>query len=269
MTAKDRRLYARFDIGMDEHPKVALLSDAAFRALVESTMYARRQLTDGFLDERIVAKRWGLDVAQELMSNDPDRPSWMRVERGYLIHDFGEHQTTTADIEAKREAGRAGGRAKAKQNASTCLAPASDVPEHLPSKPLAKTETETETLTTDVVSGGAHASNDRGQTGTRIPANFTTDASMIRWAQDNAPNVNVKLSTQKFKAHYRSVAGRAQFRTDWTAAWEAWLLSDQQRALDRPQQFMTAAEKNLEAGRLLDAKYRAEQANQLQLEGTP
>jgi len=266
MTTKDRRLYAKFDIGMDEHPKVALLSDAAFRALVESTMYARRQLTDGFLDERIVAKRWGLDVAKELMSNDPDRPSWVRVERGYLIHDFGEHQTTTADIEAKREAGRAGGRAKAKQNASTCLAPASDVPEHLPSKPLAKTETETETLTTDVVSGGAHASGDPGQMGSRIPANFTADASMIRWAQDNAPNVNVKLSTQKFKSYHRSVAGRAQFKTDWTAAWEAWLLSDQQRALDRPQQFKTAAEKNLEAGAKLHQLYT--QQDQQALEGT-
>jgi hypothetical protein len=102
--------------------------------------------------------------------------------------------------------------------------------------------------------------------GTRIPANFTTDASMLRWAQDNAPNVNVKLSTQKFKSHHRSVAGRAQFKTDWTAAWESWLLSDQQRALDRPQQFKTTAEKNLEAGAKLHQLYT--QQEQQALEGT-
>jgi len=267
MSAKDRRLYARFDIGMDEHPKVALLSDAAFRALIESTMYARRQLTDGFLDGRIVGKKWGADVAEELTHNDPDKPSWSKVTGGYQIHDFGEHQTTTTDIAAKREAGRAGGLAKAKQKASTFVAPAKHVPGVVLSKPLAKTETETETLTTDVVSGGAHASGDPGQMGSRIPANFTADASMIRWAQDNAPNVNLKLSTQKFKSYHRSVAGRAQFKTDWTAAWEAWLLSDQQRALDRPQQFKTAAEKNLEAGAKLHQLYTTQDQQQA-IEGT-
>lgn len=151
MAAKDRRLYARFDIGMDEHPKVMLLSDAAFRALIESTMYARRQLTDGYLDERIATRKWGADVAKELTSNSDDRPSWIKVDGGYMIHDFAEHQVTSADIEAKRGAGRAGGLAKAKQTASTSLAPASKVLKQNASKPLAKTETETETETLAVV----------------------------------------------------------------------------------------------------------------------
>ena len=62
MAAKDRRLYARLDIGFDEHDKIYPLSDAAFRALVEATLYARRQLTDGFLAERLAVKRWGGDV---------------------------------------------------------------------------------------------------------------------------------------------------------------------------------------------------------------
>ena len=138
---KDRRLYAKFDIGMDEHAKIMLLSDAAFRALFESTLYSRRQLTDGFLDERVVRRKWGNDVASELTSNDSERPSWVKVDGGFQIHDFAEHQTTTADIELKRAAGRAGGLAKAGKG----LAPASKVLEQNASKPLAKTETETET----------------------------------------------------------------------------------------------------------------------------
>ena len=138
---KDRRLYARFDIGMDEHAKIMLLSDAAFRALFESTLYSRRQLTDGFLDERIVTRKWGLDVASELSSNDPERPSWVKVDGGWMIHDFAEHQVTSADIQAKREAGRKGGLAKA----SKPLAPASKTLEQTASTSLAKTETETET----------------------------------------------------------------------------------------------------------------------------
>lgn len=139
--AKDRRLYAKFDINMDEHAKVIMLSDEAFRALFESTFYARRQLSDGFLDERIVLKKWGEKVADELSSNDPAKPSWVKVDGGWQIHDFGEHQTTTADIQAKREAGRLGGLAKA----SKVLAGATASAKHLPSNTLAKTETETET----------------------------------------------------------------------------------------------------------------------------
>lgn len=143
---KDRRLYAKFDIGMDEHAKIMLLSDAAFRALFESTLYARRQLTDGFLDARVVARKWGDDVAQELTTNDPEKPSWRKVDGGYQIHDFAEHQTTTADIEAKREAGRKGGLAKAKQTPSETEAPAKHLLDECSSTSLAKTETETESL---------------------------------------------------------------------------------------------------------------------------
>ena len=142
---KDRRLYARFDIGMDEHAKIMLLSDAAFRALFESTLYSRRQLTDGFLDERIVTRKWGLDVASELSTNDPERPSWIKVDGGWMIHDFAEHQVTSADIQAKREAGRKGGLAKAEQKASKPVAPAKHLLDVCSSTSLAKTETETET----------------------------------------------------------------------------------------------------------------------------
>lgn len=143
--AKDDRLYARFDIGMDEHPKILLLSDAAFRALHEATYYARRQLTDGFLAEGVVHKKWGKEVAPELTTNHPDRPSWVRVEGGWQIHDFAEHQTTNADIQAKRASGKLGGEAKARKAASTSLAPATETLEQKGSTILAKTETETET----------------------------------------------------------------------------------------------------------------------------
>lgn len=260
MTAKDRRLYARFDINMDEHPKIMMLSDAAFRAMVEATMWSRRQLTDGFLDDRVVSKKWGQTVADELTSNAGGRSSWVKVEGGYQIHDFDEHQTTTRDIEAKREAGRAGGLAKSKQTASKRVAPATKNGWQNASKPLAKTETETETTPTDV---GVHARDtNAGQTGTRIPANFTATTTMIGWALENTPNVDWKLATQRFKEHYRSVAGRQQFRTDWVSAWRSWLLSDQQRHNDRPQQFLTTTEKNLQAGALLDAKFRSQAAQQ-------
>jgi hypothetical protein len=152
VAAKDRRLYARIDIGFDEHDKIFPLSDAAFRALVEATLYARRQLTDGFLAERLAVKRWGVEVLEELSTNDPARPSLVRVEGGWQIHDFAEHQTTNADIEAKRESGtkgaakRWGARANGEPMAPV-IAPAMGNPMRFDGGTLAKTETETDTKT--------------------------------------------------------------------------------------------------------------------------
>jgi len=143
---KDRRLYARFDIGFDEHDKIFPLSDAAFRALVEATLYARRQLTDGFLAERLAVKRWGVEVLDELSSNDPEKPSLVRVDGGWQIHDFAEHQTTNADIEAKRSAGRKGAASRWHgKNMAPAMAPAMGDPMRIDATTLAKSESESET----------------------------------------------------------------------------------------------------------------------------
>lgn len=144
--SKDRRLYARLDIGFDEHDKIFPLSDAAFRALVEMTLYSRRQLTDGFLAERMAVKRWTQPVIDELSSNDPERPSLIAVKDGWMIHDFAEHQTTNADIEAKREAGAKGAAKRwASSSDGAPIAPAMGDPMRIDGGTLAKTETETDT----------------------------------------------------------------------------------------------------------------------------
>lgn len=152
MAAKDRRLYARLDIGFDEHDKIYPLSDAAFRALVEATLYARRQLTDGFLAERLAVKRWGGDVLEELSTNDPVRPSLVRVDGGWQIHDFAEHQTTNADIEAKREHG-AKGAAKRWGSGNDRSPIGHPMPNH--GGTLAKSESESETDLTSINSQSA------------------------------------------------------------------------------------------------------------------
>ncbi|MEV7472253.1 hypothetical protein AB0N33_00885 [Pseudarthrobacter oxydans] len=211
---KDRRLYAKFDIGMDEHAKIMLLSDAAFRALFESTLYSRRQLTDGFLDGRVVARKWGADVALELTSNDPERPSWRKVEGGYEIHDFAEHQTTKADIEAKREAGRKGGLAKAKQPASTSEAPAKHVVDECSSTSLAKTETETETET----SLFAVPDEEDGTRERPMPKSWAPTASHIERAK--AQGIDVISAAEDFKLHAETYGRKA---VSWNAAFTTWL----------------------------------------------
>jgi hypothetical protein len=130
------KLFAKLDIGFSDHAKIIGLSDSAFRAFIEALLYSRQQLTDGFLDERVVLRKWGQSVIDELTSNDPSNPSWVRVDGGFRIHDFEKNQMTNADIEAKRAAGRAGGLAKAQRNASKSLAGATKVLEQNASKTL-------------------------------------------------------------------------------------------------------------------------------------
>jgi hypothetical protein len=221
--AKDERLYARFDIAMDEHPKIALLTDAAFRALFEMTLYSRRQLTDGFIAGRIALRRWGHDALHELCANDPERPSLFTTVKGgvdgFQIHDYEKHQTTTADIEAKREAGRKGGLAKA----SNRVAPASDSLEQKATAPLAITETETKTKTPPSKEGGG------AKRATRIPDQFIVNQAMRDWAAKTTPGVNVDNSTAKFVDHWRAKSGRDAAKLDWVATWRNWLRSDYDR----------------------------------------
>lgn len=222
----DDRLFAPFPIEMDEDPKILVLSDAAFRALFEATFYSRRMLTDGFLDERVVLKRWGADVAAEMTSNDPEQPSWDRVERGWQIHNFEKHHPLKADIEAikqaKRDAGRRGGVASGKQRRSKTEAEA----KQNRSKTNPETETETETVTTP---NGVVAR----KRGTRVPEPFIVTGDMRRWAAQNCPAVDVDRSTTKFVNHFRA-ATRNATKLDWEATWRNWLMNDQDRNQSKP-----------------------------------
>lgn len=138
---KDRRLYGKFTLNFPRHPKIAILSDAAFRCLVEATLYSRDELTDGLLAKRYAVARWGLEVLRELCTNDDEKPSLIEVEKGWLIHDYAEHQDTKAEVEARSErnkaAGQKGGLAKAKRDAKQLASGAL-------SESLAVVETETQ-----------------------------------------------------------------------------------------------------------------------------
>jgi hypothetical protein len=222
MAMIDDRLFAPFSIEMDEHPKIAPLSDAAFRALFESTFYSRRMLSDGFLDERIVRKRWGESVAEELTQNDPNRPSWVQVEGGWLIHDFEKHHPLRADIEAKRAGisatrSQAGSKGAAKRWQADSKAMANDSSE---------TETETETTTPKGVVPRKR--------GTRITEAFEVTPEMVSWAAKEASLVDGKRATEKFINHFMAKSGRDATKVDWVRTWKNWLMTDQERAERSP-----------------------------------
>ena len=107
---KDDRLFIRITLDFFDSEKVFPLSPGAKLAFIEMIAWSARQHTDGRIRKRLALARWTPEVVEELLDSDPERPLLSEGENDYFIHDYAEHQQTTADIEAVREARRAAGR---------------------------------------------------------------------------------------------------------------------------------------------------------------
>lgn len=107
---KDDRLFIRITLDFFDSEKVFPLSPAAKLAFIEMIAWSARQHTDGRIRKRLALAKWTLEVVEELLDSDPERPLLAEGDTDYFIHDYAEHQQTTADIEAVREARRAAGR---------------------------------------------------------------------------------------------------------------------------------------------------------------
>jgi hypothetical protein len=95
--------YLNVDDGMDEHPKIESLSDAAFRLHLSGMLYAARRQTDGAIPlpkSRRLTETAGDGVAAELVragvwhdlgAGCPDSRTCLPGVAGhYVIHDFLE-----------------------------------------------------------------------------------------------------------------------------------------------------------------------------------
>jgi hypothetical protein len=107
---KDDRLFIRITLDFFDSEKVFPLSPGAKLAFIEMIAWSARQHTDGRIRKRLALARWTPGIVEELLDSDPERPLLVEGENDYFIHDYAEHQQTTADIEAVREARRAAGR---------------------------------------------------------------------------------------------------------------------------------------------------------------
>jgi hypothetical protein len=174
-------------------------------------------MTDGFIPDRMIRKLFTEEGLLELSTNDPDYPTIRKVDGGYKIHDFELHQNTRAKIEKKREAGRLGGLAKAKNRAY--VADARDQLQQNPSEPLAIqiqiTDTDTSTPAEPVV--------EKKSRGTRIPEPFSITGEMRSWASDKTPGLNGEWTTETFVDYWRAIPGARGVKTDWLATWRNWM----------------------------------------------
>ena len=135
--SSDRRVWARLTVDFADSPKVAGLSDAAFRTLVEMILWSRKMMTDGVIPASVARRRWGAktqtethsvtdsvtesltdsgthyvtDPVTELCTNHPTSPSLVRTsDGGYIIHDFLDHQESAEDVNARNARNAANGK---------------------------------------------------------------------------------------------------------------------------------------------------------------
>jgi hypothetical protein len=213
------QLWAKIALNLADNPKVIGLSDSAFRAFIEAILYSRQHLTDGFLDRRVVAKRWGLDVAAELTSNDPANPSWLEVEGGFEIHHFCEYQTTSDDIsEMKAKKSRAGkasveARRKRKLNEQSTQVEQPVEQELNTSATQGQPESESETETDK----GVVVKPTRK---TQLQRGWKPSPAGYEYAKQNAPGMNIPIELEKFE-DYNLQNNRTN--ADWDAAWRTWV----------------------------------------------
>lgn len=104
----DTRTYIRLHDGMPDHPKVVGLSDRAFRLYVESLCWCSRHLTDGMVSAAAMRRMggWSPATVSELESAcliENGTPA------GWTIHDYTEHQRTSAEVAEFRESRRTAG----------------------------------------------------------------------------------------------------------------------------------------------------------------
>lgn len=256
MSAKDSRIWARLDVDFADNVKVAVLSDAAFRALVEMILWSRRALTDGVVPARVAEQRWGrktdsvsqsltesaTDPLTELCSNDPEAPSLSRNERGdYVIHDYLEHQESAADVKARLARnsanGRKGGRPRKTDSVSQSVAERGT---QSGAQKKAETETETEiskTLTRLTAREDAPKPKRRSPS-VPIPDDWQpTQAHADRARQ---LGVNLDREAEAFRAHAQAHDRRC---VRWDAAFTQWLLKardhSQARGPDTPDLVIT------------------------------
>ncbi len=87
--------YAQLDNGFWLNEKVDSVSDKAFRLYVRSISFSSSNQTDGFISERALKILDGTKaLAESLVSATGSKSSfglWERVEGGWRIHDFLEH----------------------------------------------------------------------------------------------------------------------------------------------------------------------------------
>lgn len=234
MSKKENRLFAKLAHGFANDPKIVGLSNEAFRAYIELLLYSCQNMTDGFLDERIVRRMGWSEVTNELTTNDLE-PSLLRVEGGYQIHAFADWQMTTESHQKKVDAGRAGGIAKARnrQDTSGVVAGARKVLEQTARKTLLDKEEDKDKDKTLSADGRRK----------RLTADWKPSEEILATVDAKYPLVDIAYESERFMNYWLSTGTPM---INWGLTWQNWMLRAQKELADaaKAQQPLTDRELN-------------------------
>lgn len=221
---KDDRTYIRVHDGMPDHPKIAGLSDKAFRLLIELWAYSSRHLTDGRIPS-VIAKKRGAKARDELSATG----LLSEHETGHECHDYLEHQRSKEHIEAikekRREAGRKGGRPKANQNQIGKQTESKGQSQNNPETEEVLRTSQTETKEPPVVPLDADASaepeprrNGRKRPKRPLPDDWTPKDDHLAICRERGLNPAGEVAN--FRDHAQANDRR---QVDWDASFRTWL----------------------------------------------
>ena len=110
-TGRSDVTWLQLDDNMPEHPKIADLSAEAFRLHLRGLAYCARLLTDGKVPETIAQSFANSSpTPRETLDELRVKRLWKKRRNGYEIAQYLDWNPSRADVEARREAKKAGGR---------------------------------------------------------------------------------------------------------------------------------------------------------------
>jgi hypothetical protein len=105
-------VWIKLDDQIAHHPKFLQAGPVASWLWVCGNGYCNKFLTDGFIPAAAVKTLGGIDNAGKLAAVLVAAGLWEKVDGGYHVHDFHDHNPTAAEVRTKRrlqvEAGKAG-----------------------------------------------------------------------------------------------------------------------------------------------------------------
>jgi len=114
-------MWAKLDDGLEGHPKIlaaggTLGKNGAVLALgfyVSCVLYANRYLTDGIISDAVMAHMGHADKPVDIAAALVGAGLLHRIDGGYRIHDYHDHNPSAESVRRKREVDRERKRAAA------------------------------------------------------------------------------------------------------------------------------------------------------------
>ena len=210
-------LWIKLQADIVEHPKFIGLSPAAKWAFIEMMIYAQRNLSDGFIDGRVMRGKWAEDVIEELLTNDKESPSLTRIDDDYQLHNYAKYQRSRAQveelIETRQRNGSRGGQVSALARSSKSKAKVKQTDSKSEANGVAKEYPDTDTDTDK----GVVVKPTRK---TQLQPGWKPSPAGYDYAKTKAPGMNIEASLEDFE-DYNLRNNRTN--ADWDAAWRTWV----------------------------------------------